>query len=275
MVAFRKMHGLGNDFVVLDARAEPIVLPEARIRRMGDRRRGIGFDQLLVIDPPRTTGTDSFLRIYNPDGSEAGACGNGTRCVADLLLQETGAKACVIQTQRGPLHAHREGELITVDMGAAQLNWSDIPLAREEDTLHLPIAEGPLSDPVAIGMGNPHCVFFVPDAEAVDLERLGPILEHHPLFPERTNVEIVARQPDGALRVRVWERGAGITPACGSGTCAAAVAAHRRRLIDAESAPAPVTVDGGVLSIRWRASGDGHVLMTGPVAISFVGETEL
>jgi diaminopimelate epimerase len=275
VAVFRKMHGLGNDFVVLDARAEPVVLPEARIRRMGDRRRGIGFDQLLVLDPPRTTGTDAFLRIYNPDGGEAGACGNGTRCVADLLLGETGAEACVIETRRGALHARREGELITVDMGAAQLDWREIPLAREEDTLHLPIEDGPLSGPAAVGMGNPHCIFFVDDAEAVDLPRLGPALEHHPLFPERTNVEIVSLQPDGGLRVRVWERGAGITPACGSGTCAAAVAAHRRGLIDAEAAPVAVAVDGGALSVRWRAGGDGHVLMTGPVATSFTGETAL
>lgn len=275
MLAFRKMHGLGNDFVVLDARDEPILLPEARIRLIGDRRRGIGFDQLLVLEPPREPGADAFMRIYNPDGSEAGACGNGTRCVAHLLMEEAGRDAITIDTLRGRLTGARDGKLISVDMGAAMLDWRDVPLAREMDTLNLPIEEGPLSDPVALGMGNPHCVFFVEDAEAVDLPTLGPILEHHPLFPQRTNVEIVATLPHGGLRLRVWERGAGITLACGSGTCAAAVAAHRRGIADAESGPLRMIVDGGEMAIQWRASGDGHVIMTGPVATAFRGEAAL
>ncbi|MDF1749115.1 MAG: diaminopimelate epimerase [Alphaproteobacteria bacterium] len=268
------MHGLGNDFVVLDARAEPIDLPESRIRLIGDRHFGIGFDQLMVIQPPQTQDADIFLRIYNPDGSEAEACGNGTRCVADQLMTELGKTTCTIDTSRGRLLGQRQDELVTIDMGAALLDWREIPLLSEMDTLHLPITEGPLSDPVAVGMGNPHCVFFVEDAEAVDLPTLGPVLEHHPLFPRRTNVEIASLSPDGQLRLRVWERGAGITLACGSGTCATAVAAHRRGLVDAATAPVKIRVDGGEMSIQWRVE-DGHVLMTGPTALSFIGEMAL
>lgn len=273
MLTFRKMHGLGNDFVVLDARAEPILLPEARIRLIGDRRRGIGFDQLLVLEPANDGSADVFMRIFNPDGSEAGACGNGTRCVAHLLMKETGTGSCIIETRRGLLSCRRVDDLVSVDMGEALLDWQDVPLAEAMDTLHLPIQEGPLSDPAAVGMGNPHCVFIVDDAEAPDLEALGPAVEHHPLFPERTNVEIMSVRPDGSLRLRVWERGAGITLACGSGTCATVVAAHRRGLVNARDAAVPVHVDGGMLEIQWRD--DGHVIMTGPVSTSFTGEAAL
>lgn len=272
MLAFRKMHGLGNDFVVLDARTQPIDLPESRIRRIGDRRFGIGFDQLLVLEP--STQADVFMRIYNPDGSEAQACGNGTRCVAHLLMTETGAEHCSIETLRGVLLGSRSDTLVSIDMGAAMLDWHDIPLASDVDTLHLPVTMGPLSDPVAVGMGNPHCVFFVEDAGAVHLEHLGPMVEHYPLFPERTNVEVASLAADGIIRLRVWERGAGITLACGSGTCATAVAAHRRGLVDAVTSPVTIHVDGGELAIQWREE-DGHVIMTGPVATSFIGETPL
>ncbi|MAO91038.1 MAG: diaminopimelate epimerase [Rhodospirillales bacterium] len=274
MVAFKKMHGLGNDFVVLDARAEPIDLPESRIRLIGDRHFGIGFDQLMVIQPAQSQDADIFLRIYNPDGSEAEACGNGTRCVADQVMTELGKATCTIDTIRGRLLGRRQDDMVTIDMGAALLDWQDVPLASAMDTLHLNISQGPLSDPVAVGMGNPHCVFFVEDAEAIDLPTLGPILEHHRLFPRRTNVEIASLSPDGQLRLRVWERGAGITLACGSGTCATAVAAHRRGLVDAASAPVKIRVDGGEMSIQWRQE-DGHVLMTGPTALSFIGEMAL
>ncbi|WP_421877048.1 diaminopimelate epimerase [Pacificispira sp.] len=273
VLAFRKMHGLGNDFVVLDARAEPIPLPEARIRLIGDRRRGIGFDQLLVLEPANDGSADVFMRIYNPDGSEAGACGNGTRCVAHLLMEETGTGSCIIETRRGLLSCRRVDELVSVDMGEALLDWQDVPLAEAMDTLHLPIQEGPLSDPAAVGMGNPHCIFIVDDAEAPNLDALGPAVEHHPLFPERTNVEIVSVRPDGSLRLRVWERGAGITLACGSGTCATVVAAHRRGLVNARDAAVSVHVDGGMLEIQWRD--DGHVIMTGPVSTAFTGEAAL
>ncbi|NMM44511.1 diaminopimelate epimerase [Rhodospirillaceae bacterium KN72] len=274
MLAFRKMHGLGNDFVVLDARAKPVDLPESRIRAIGDRHRGIGFDQLLVIEPP-TDGSTAFMRIYNPDGSEAQACGNGTRCVAHLLMDEAGSDEVAVQTRRGRLPSYRNSDgTVSVDMGAPMLDWQDIPLARDVDHLHLPIELEVLHDPVAVGMGNPHCVFFVPDAEAVDLSRLGPQIEHHPMFPERTNVEVASLGPDGVLRLRVWERGAGITLACGSGTCATAVAAHLRGHVDASEQPIRIRVDGGELAIQWRQD-DGHVIMTGPIATSFLGEMAL
>lgn len=284
MLAFRKMHGLGNDFVVLDARDAPISLPVERIRLIGDRRRGIGFDQLLVLEPS-PAGNDVFMRIFNPDGSEAGACGNGTRCVADLVMAEECRDSLTLETLRGTLSAFRHEGLVSVDMGAALFDWHEIPLAEPLDTFRLPIAEGPLIEPVAVGMGNPHCVFFVADADAVDLEHFGPRLEHHPLFPERTNVEVASilndggqsdsGQNEGRIRLRVWERGAGITLACGSGTCAAAVAAHMRGLVDVETHPVRMDVDGGVMTIQWRASSDGHVIMSGPVATSFVGEMAL
>lgn len=273
MLAFRKMHGLGNDFVVLDARTAPILLPEARVRLIGDRRRGIGFDQLLVLEPAHDDSADIFMRIFNPDGSEAGACGNGTRCVAHLLMEEADTGSCIIETRRGLLSCRRQGDFVSVDMGEAMLDWQDVPLSGETDTLHLPIQLGPLSDPAAVGMGNPHCIFIVDDAEAHELETLGPAIEHHPMFPERTNVELVSIRPDGSLRLRVWERGAGVTLACGSGTCATVVAAHRRGLVNARDTAIPVHVDGGLLEIQWRD--DGHVIMTGPVATAFVGEAEL
>lgn len=274
VLPFRKMHGLGNDFVVLDARAHSISLPSERIRLIGDRRRGIGFDQLLVLEPS-PTGSDVFMRIYNPDGSEAGACGNGTRCVASLVMDEVGSNTLSLETQRGTLTATRTGDAISVDMGAALLDWADVPLAEEMNTLALPIEHETLKSPVAVGMGNPHCVFFVEDADAVSVETLGPILEHHPLFPQRTNVEFASLLDGGGIRLRVWERGAGVTLACGSGTCATAVAAHRRGLLDAESAPVKMVVDGGEMTIQWRASTDGHVIMSGPVATSFLGEMAL
>lgn len=274
MVAFRKMHGLGNDFVVLDARDEPIALPEDRIRLIGDRHRGVGFDQLLVMEPAGGADADIFMRIYNTDGSEAEACGNGTRCVAHLLMTENGADQCAIQTRRGRLTATRAGDLVSVNMGAAQLSWRDVPLAEEMDTLDLPLSLEGAERPTAVGMGNPHCIFFVPDAEAVDLSSLGPTVEHHPLFPARTNVEFASINADGSLRLRVWERGVGITLACGSGTCATAVAAHRRGLVDARTAPVAIHVDGGTLSIQWRAE-DDHVVMTGQTATAFTGDLAL
>lgn len=273
MVAFIKMHGLGNDFVVLDARARPLPLEPAAVRALGDRRRGVGFDQLLVLEPAESPDADLFMRIYNPDGSESGACGNGARCVAALAMDESGRDRAVIETRRGLLHvaATKEGR-VAVDMGAALTDWAAVPLAEARDTLHLAGVEaGPLTDPAAVGMGNPHCVFFVADAEAVALETLGPRIETHALFPERTNVEVASVSGPDRLRLRVWERGVGITLACGSGACAAAVAAARRGLTGRRVA---VDLDGGRLDIDWREA-DGHVLMTGPVATSFVGEASL
>lgn len=268
MIPFTKMHGLGNDFVVIDRRSAPVALDSARICAIADRRRGVGCDQLVLIDPPEQDGTAAYLRFHNTDGSESGACGNGTRCVAAVLMTETGSESVAIQTAGGVLSAERRPHgLIAVDMGRPRTGWRDIPLAREADTLSLPIREGPLSDPVAVSMGNPHCVFFVDDAEAVDLAGLGPKLEHSPWFPERTNVEVATVIASDRIRLRVWERGAGITQACGTGACATAVAARRR---DLAGETVTVSLDGGDLVIETRA--DGHIVMVGPVAVSFTGK---
>ncbi|QUS36458.1 diaminopimelate epimerase [Falsirhodobacter algicola] len=255
-ITFIKMHGLGNDFVVLDSRGGPAITTPALARALGDRNRGVGFDQLAEIRD--SDSADYALEFWNTDGSRAGACGNASRCVASLMLE--GRDAVRFTTERGLLHAKRaEGGMIAVNMGHPQLDWAEVPLAGPTDTAHLPI-EG---DPAAVGMGNPHCIFFVPDAEAVDLAALGPGLEHHPLFPARTNVEFASLAGPDHLRMRVWERGAGVTLACGSGTCATAVAAHLRGLTGRR---VTVDVDGGRLTIDWREDG---VWMTGPVARVF------
>ena len=267
MIPCTKMHGLGNDVVVLDARTGEIALDPAEVRAIADRRRGIGCDQLILIEPPRDPGALAYLRILNADGSEAEACGNGTRCVAATLMDEIGVREVTLETTVGLLDVTMaENEQLTVNMGQALLDWQDIPLANEVDTLHLEIGSGELLDPVAVNIGNPHCVFFVDDTETIDLERLGPEIENASLFPKRTNVEVAAVRDEGRIRMRVWERGAGITLACGSGACATLVAAHRRKLAGRK---ADVTLDGGSLTIEWLESGD--VLMTGPVAISFKG----
>lgn len=263
---FRKMHGIGNDFVVLDARVRALDLPQTAARLLADRRWGVGCDEILIIEPPRNGG-DIFMGVRNADGSVAEQCGNGVRCVADLVMKEMGRAQLIIETLGGPVTAKRaNGGLIAIDMGPAKTAWRDIPLAEDRDTLHLKIAEGPLSDPVGVSMGNPHMVFVVPDAEAVDLKTLGPKLERHPLYPERTNVEVIEVQSPNHLRMRVWERGSGITQACGTGACASAVAAIRRGLTERKLT---VTLDGGDLQIEWRE--DGHVIMTGPVAYVFDG----
>ena len=262
---FVKMHGLGNDFVVLDARAQALELSPTAARRIADRHRGVGCDQLLILEPARNGG-DLYLKILNADGGEVGACGNGTRCIARLIFEETGQTEARIETQAGLLTGVSTDGQVTVDMGPANLGWHEIPLARELDTLHLDYTKGPLSDPVAVNMGNPHVLFFVDDAEAVDLETLGPQIETDPLFPERVNVGLVQHLDGDHVRYRVWERGVGITVACGSGACAAGVAAARRSLTGRQ---VRVTLDGGDLRIDWRD--DNHVLMTGPASKSFAG----
>lgn len=268
MTAFRKMHGLGNDFVVIDLRDGRAVFTPEQVARIADRREGVGCDQFITIEPPRDAGATAFMGIRNPDGSEAGACGNATRCVASLLMAESGADAVVVETISGLLPAtHVDGGLVTVDMGPARLDWDAIPLAERRDTAHLGLSVGALQDGVAVSMGNPHAVFFVDDVAAVPLETVGPQVEHHALFPARTNVEAVQVLDARTLRMRVWERAAGITKACGSGACAVLVAAVRRGLSERR---ADVILDGGPLTIEWRES-DGHVLMTGPVATSFTG----
>ena len=265
--SFIKMHGLGNDFVVVDARREPFDLDEAAARAVADRRVGVGCDQLITMEPPTNGAADVFMRIRNADGGEVEACGNATRCVASLIMEETGRENCTVETQAGLLHAVSKaaGE-IAVDMGALRTDWRDIPLTREMDTLHLELACGPLRDPVAVNIGNPHAVFFVDDAAAVELETLGPRLEHDPLFPERANIGVAELVGPDCLRVRVWERGVGLTRACGTGACAAAAAAHRRGLTGRK---VEVRLDGGPLALEWRE--DGHMVMSGPVATSFTG----
>ncbi len=266
---FTKMHGLGNDFVVIDARSRPLGLSEEQKRRIADRRRGIGCDQLIVLEP--SARADVFMRIFNPDGSEAGACGNATRCVSGRLMAERGVERIVVETISGLLQTTAsDNGAITVDMGEARTDWRDIPVAEECDTLHLPLRLGPLLDPVGVNVGNPHAVFFVDDVATIDLEKLGPELEHAPLFPERANIEIVQRLASGRLRMRVWERSAGITQACGSGACATLVAAARRGITGRK---AEVVLDGGTLTIEWLAN--NHVLMTGGWTTSFQGEIEL
>lgn len=263
---FLKMHGLGNDFVVLDGRARPIALSEAAARAIADRKTGVGCDQLITIE--RSARADAFMRIRNADGGEVEACGNATRCVAALLFRETGRSEAAIETRAGLLRARAAPDgRISVDMGVLRTGWRDIPLAREMDTLHVDLALGPLSDPVCGNIGNPHATFFVPDAEAVDLETLGPQLERHPLFPERANIGVAHVAGPDRLRLRVWERGAGLTRACGTGACAAATAAARRGLTGRK---VTVELDGGELDIEWLA--DGRVMMTGPAATSFRGE---
>lgn len=267
MIPFTKMHGLGNDFVVLDLR-DGAAAPDADVARaIADRRWGVGCDQLILIEPADMEGADVRLRFLNSDGSESGACGNGTRCAASVLMRESGVDRLTMETLAGRLEAtSAPAGWFTVDMGPAHMDWSDIPLAEECDTLQLDIAQGPLVAPAAVNMGNPHCIFFVEDAEDIELAAFGPQIEHHPLFPERTNVEVATVIDRERIRLRVWERGAGITLACGSGACATAVAAVRRGLTDRK---VELIMDGGSLTVEWRA--DNHVLLTGPVATSFTG----
>lgn len=263
---FIKMHGLGNDFVILDARAQVFENKAELSKKLGDRHFGVGCDQIIFIEP--TDKATAFMRIYNPDGSESGACGNATRCVADILLKESGQDNCVIETRAGLLKCARaNGDQITVDMGEPKLDWTQIPLSSECDTINLPIGGGGVSNPVAVNMGNPHCVFFVDDLNMIDVSKIGVGFEYHAIFPERSNIEFVEVVDRGHVKMRVWERGAGITLACGSGACATAVAAMRRGLA---ARKVTVEMDGGSLTLEWRES-DNHVYMTGPVAYVFRG----
>ncbi len=264
------MHGLGNDFVVLDGRETPIGLDASTVRAIADRHTGVGCDQLIALGAPRNADADVFMGIHNADGGEVEACGNATRCVAALIMAETKSGRAVIETKAGLLTAQAEdGGLVSVDMGPARLDWREIPLAREMDTLHLDFELGPFADPTAVNMGNPHAVFFVDNAEAAPLDDFGDAIEHDPLFPEFVNVGAAQVLPDGRIRLRVWERGAGLTRACGTGACAALVAANRRGLTGTK---ADVVLDGGTLTIERRE--DGNVMMTGPVAVSFRGAFE-
>ncbi|WP_422002539.1 diaminopimelate epimerase [Roseovarius mucosus] len=251
---FFKMHGLGNDFVVLDGRGRDLGLTPALIMAIADRHRGIGFDQLAVISQGMG---DAHLTFYNADGSTSAACGNATRCIARYLMDESGKARLELSTARGALVAvDAGGGLTSVNMGQPQLDWAEIPLAEAMDTLELPIEGGP----VATGMGNPHCTFFVADAEAVPLAQFGPRYEHHPLYPERTNVQVATVIGPDHIRMRVWERGVGVTLASGSSSCATAVAAARRGLT---GRAVRVDLDGGTIHVDWREDG---VWMTGETA---------
>lgn len=256
---FMKMHGLGNDFVVIDSRGLKIDVTAHLVRAVADRHRGVGFDQLALI---RDGQQDAHLTFYNADGSTSAACGNATRCIARMILDETGKTEIALTTDRGVLSAKDAGNgLTSVNMGAPQLHWRDIPLAEDVDTLELPIEGGP----VATGMGNPHCTFFVEDAEAVPLEQFGPRYEHHPLYPQRTNVQVAQIVGPDHIRMRVWERGVGVTLASGSSSCATAVAAARRGLT---GRTVRIDLDGGPLEITW---GEDGVWMTGETAHVFSG----
>lgn len=260
---FRKMHGAGNDFVIIDSRGQGQRVSAALARAVGDRHRGVGFDQLAEIRDGDAQ-ADITLDFWNADGSMAGACGNATRCVADLVMGAAGALRLTIRTERGLLQAERRNGAVWVNMGAPQLAWDEVPLAREMDTDALPLAGAP----AAVGMGNPHAIHFVADADAVALSDLGPQIEHDPLFPERTNVEFASLTGPDALRLRVWERGVGITQACGSGACATAVAAHRAGLTGRR---VKIAADGGALEVDWTEAG---VWLTGPVAYVFTAELD-
>ncbi|WP_040509768.1 diaminopimelate epimerase [Gluconobacter morbifer] len=252
-LSFTKMHGLGNDFIVIDGRQIPVVLPDSLIRRLCDRHLGIGCDQLVLLSPATLEGADVHVRFFNPDGSEAGACGNASRCVALFV-----GNSPVLQTRAGLLPTTQKGEQFAINMGAARLDWQDIPLSRPCDTLHLP-----LENAAACSMGNPHATLFGDIGRA---ETLGPVLERDPLFPERANIGFAQILSPDHMRLRVWERGAGLTLACGSGACAAVVNAVRRGLTERTCT---VTMDGGDLTITWQE--DGTVLMTGPATTVFHG----
>ena len=262
--AFVKMHGLGNDFVIFDGREDRFDLSPDGVRFVADRHRGVGCDQVITLWPSDIG--DVFMRIQNADGSEVGACGNATRCVAHMMLQEFGTDKVSIETLAGLLHAERSGQQVRVDMGQPRLDWDQIPLARDMETNSVELVVGGLGNPVAVNMGNPHAIFFVDSVHEIDLEELGPQIETHELFPERVNVSIVEKRAPGDLRLRVWERGAGITQACGSAACAAVVAASQRGLVDRAAA---IELDGGTLVMAW--SEDNHVMMTGDVAYVFAG----
>ncbi|WP_292959727.1 diaminopimelate epimerase [Novosphingobium sp. UBA1939] len=266
-IPFRKMHGLGNDFVVIDARETPLAMSDRRAAALADRRTGVGCDQLIVLEPSAVA--DVRMRIFNNDGGEVEACGNASRAVGLLLGGERR-----IETLAGVIRSEAGADGVAVDMGTPRFDWNRIPLAYAMDTLTMPVGWEDLTDPVAVNVGNPHVIFFVPDADAVDLARLGPLIENDPLFPERVNVNVASLIGPDRIRLRVWERGAGLTRACGTGACATAVAAIRRKLTGRTVA---VELPGGPLTIAWPEGEQpegGSILMTGPAATSFEGSFE-
>jgi len=271
MTPFLKMHGLGNDFVVFDARNRAVSLVCEQARVIADRRLGIGCDQVIVIDNA-ANGADAFMRIYNADGGEVESCGNAARCVARLLMDEGGTREVRIDTEGGPLACTDADGLVTVDMGLPRFDWRQIPLADEVDTTEFKLEIGGRAfDAAAVNVGNPHCVLFVRESADELVHSAGPHIEQDPMFPERTNVEFVQIVGRDELRMRVWERGAGVTLACGTGACAAMAAAQRRGLC---STKAEVVLDGGPLLVEWQG-GVAHIFMTGPTALVYRGEIDL
>ena len=271
-IPFRKMNGLGNDFVVLDARARPLVISEIIAKAIADRKTGIGCDQLIVLE--KSSGYDVRMRIWNAEGGEVQSCGNASRCIADLLFDENETNTATISTKGGLLIASKAGDkMVTIDQGLPKFGWKDIPLSEPfADTRHIEMQYGPIDHPLihspsVVNVGNPHCIFWVDDLDVVDLSRAGPMLENHPLFPERANISFAKVMARDHIILRVWERGAGLTKACGTAACATMAAGHRIKIIDAKC---KITLPGGDLHMEVRES-DGHVLMTGPVAYEFDG----
>jgi len=270
------MNGIGNEIVVVDLRGGGLAFSADQARAIAEKPTS-HFDQMMVLHAPKTPGTEAYVRIYNADGSEAEACGNGMRCIAWVVAQNTGRKALKFETRAGLLDVSVSGiDRIAVDMGSPRFGWREIPLAEPfHDTRTVELQIGPIDKPIlhspsVVNIGNPHAVFWVEDVKAYDLGRIGPMLEHHPLFPERANISLARVTARNAITVRTWERGAGLTKACGSAACAAAVCAARKGLTDRL---VTVTLPGGPLEIEWRA--DNHILMTGPVALEHEGVLDL
>src|SRR5512141_2973635 len=274
---FSKMNGIGNEIVVVDLRESKGATSKSLVTP--DEARAVAYavpyDQLMLLQPPRLAGTEAFIRIYNNDGSEAGACGNGMRCVVRRLFEATGQTAVTFETSAGLLNCWQgpSSDLYTVDMGPPKFGWKDIPLAEEfRDTRSIELQIGPIDAPVlhtpsAVSMGNPHAIFWVDDVNAYDLARFGPLLENHPIFPERANITLAHIVDRGHIRIRTWERGAGLTKACGSAACATAVAAARLKRTERN---VTISLPGGDLGIEWRTS-DDHVLMTGTATFEYEG----
>jgi diaminopimelate epimerase len=270
--SFVKMNGIGNEIVVVDLRDKAGVVTPEEARAVASPK-GVHFDQLMVLQPARLAGSEAFIRIYNNDGSESSACGNGMRCVARRLFEATGQTQGAFETRAGLLNCWRSGELYTVDMGPPKFGWKDIPLAEEfRDTRYIELQIGPIDAPVlhspsVVSMGNPHAVFWVDDVDAFDLSRFGPLLENHPIFPERANITLAHIVDRDRITIRTWERGAGLTKACGSAACAAAVAAAR---LKRANRTVQISLPGGELGIEWRVR-DDHVLMTGTATFEYEG----
>ncbi|MFO1121484.1 MAG: diaminopimelate epimerase [Hyphomicrobiales bacterium] len=270
---FRKMNGLGNDFVVFDARRAPLAMTEAAARAIADRKTGIGCDQLIVLEP--STRADVTMRIWNNEGGEVESCGNASRCIADLVFNEKKTSRATIDTKGGLLLAERAGDgLVTIDNGAPRFDWTEIPLSEKfHDTRHIELQVGPIDAPLihspsVVNVGNPHCIFWVKNLDVVDLGKVGPMLEHHPLFPQRANITLARVDAKDHATIRVWERGAGLTRACGTAACAVMAAGVRIRML---ARKATIALPGGDLLMECRES-DGHILMTGPVAYDFEGD---